>query len=71
MYLAPLNFDRFFERIFQDPIIAKQFFEDILDVTIEEISPLPRKNKLTDDAAFVEFDYRCKIDNKYVILDMQ
>ena len=71
MYLAPLNFDRFFERIFQDTTIAKQFLEDFLDVAIEEITPLPRKNKLTDDAAFVEFDYRCKIEGRYVILDMQ
>ena len=71
MYLAPFNYDRFFERVFRDTVIAKQFLEDLLDVTIEEIEYLPRKNKITDDAAFVEFDYRCKINSKYVIVDMQ
>ena len=71
MYLAPLNYDRFFQRIFSDSVTAKRFFEDILDVTITDFQPLPRKNKMTDDAAFVEFDYRCRIDGKYNILDMQ
>ena len=71
MYLAPFNYDRFFERVFRHTHIAKAFLEDMLDVTIEEIEPLPRKNKITDDAAFVEFDFRCKIDGKYVIIDMQ
>jgi hypothetical protein len=27
MYLAPLTYDRFFERTFKDPQIAKQFFD--------------------------------------------
>jgi hypothetical protein len=71
MYLAPFNYDRFFERVFKHTHIAKRFLEDMLDVEIEEIEPLPRKNKITDDAAFVEFDYRCKIKGNYVIVDMQ
>ena len=71
MYLAPFNYDRFFERVFKHTHIAKAFLEDILGEKIEEIEPLPRKNKITDDAAFVEFDYRCKIKGKYVIVDMQ
>jgi hypothetical protein len=71
MYLAPFNYDRFFERVFRHIHIAKAFLEDILDEKIEEIEPLPRKNKLTDDAAFVEFDFRCKIKGKYIIVDMQ
>ncbi|MDZ7879677.1 MAG: hypothetical protein U5L45_18510 [Saprospiraceae bacterium] len=71
MYLAPLNFDRFFHRIFSDSTIAKSFFEDFLSVEITHLEPLPRKNKLTDDAAFVEYDYRCRIDDQYFILDMQ
>jgi hypothetical protein len=71
MYLAPFNYDRFFERVFKHTHIAKRFLEDMLNVEIEEIEPLPRKNKITDDAAFVEFDYRCKIKGNYVIVDMQ
>jgi hypothetical protein len=71
MYLAPLNYDRFFQRIFKDLAIAKRFFEDFLNVEITFFEPLPRKNKMTDDAAFVEFDYRCRINGKYYILDMQ
>jgi hypothetical protein len=71
MYLAPINYDRFFLRVFQDKFIAKSLLEDLLDVTIQEIEPLARKAKLTDEAALVEFDYRCKIDGTYVIVDMQ
>jgi hypothetical protein len=71
MYLAPLNYDRFFDRVFSDIEIATHFFQDFLDVEIQEIEPLQRKKKLTDDAAFVEFDYRAKINGEYVILDMQ
>ncbi len=71
MYLAPLNYDRFFHRVFSNIVIAKRFFEDILNVTITDFEMLPRKNKITDDAAFVEFDFRCKIEGSYYILDMQ
>jgi len=28
-------------------------------------------HKITDDATAIEFDFRCKIDNQYVIIDMQ
>ncbi|MEN9610263.1 MAG: hypothetical protein RLZZ628_1077 [Bacteroidota bacterium] len=71
MYLAPINYDRFFERVFRDTSIAKGLLEDLLDVEIQEIKRLPRKAKLTDEAALVEFDYRCKMDGNYVIVDMQ
>jgi hypothetical protein len=71
MYLAPINYDRFFERVFRDIKIAKQFLEDLLNVEIEFIEYMPRKNKITDDAALVEFDFRCKINGKFVIIDMQ
>jgi len=30
MYLAPLNYDRFFRKIFKDDAIAKAFLEDFL-----------------------------------------
>lgn len=71
MYLAPLNYDRFFKKIFSDLNIAKRFLEDFLDITIESIESLPLKHKLTDQAMAVEFDFRCKIDGEYVIIDMQ
>ena len=71
MYLAPFNYDRFFERAFSDLNVAKQFLEDLLKTKIETIELLSRKKKITDDAAFVEFDFRCKINGEYVIVDMQ
>jgi len=71
MYLAPLNYDRFFRKVFSDINIAKAFLEDFFDVTIEEIKKLDDKYRLTDDASTVEFDFRCKINGSYVIIDMQ
>lgn len=71
MYLAPLNYDRFFKKIFSDKQIARQFLEDFLEVTITSIERLPLQQRVTDEAAVVEFDYRCKIDDAYVIIDMQ
>lgn len=71
MYLAPLNYDRFFKKVFSDKAISKRFLEDFFDTTIEEIELLPTQHKISDDAAVVEFDYRCKIGGKYVIIDMQ
>ncbi len=71
MYLAPLNYDRFFKKVFSDPEIARKFLEDFLDAEIESIEILKDKHTITDDAAFVEFDFRCKIQNAYVIIDMQ
>ncbi len=71
MYMAPLNYDRFFKKVFSDDSIAKTFLEDIFDIEIQEIESLKERHKITDDARVVEFDYRCKIDNQYVIIDMQ
>lgn len=71
MYAAPLNFDRFFKKVFSEVNIAKKFLEDFFDVDIEEIERMPVKHKLTDAAAVVEFDFRCKIKGKYIIIDMQ
>ena len=42
MYLAPLNYDRYFKKVFSDERIAKRFLEDFLGVTIaslEELAP--------------------------------
>ncbi len=70
-YLAPLNYDRFFRKIFKDEQIAKSFLEDFLNVKIESITKLDEISRLTDKSRIVEFDYRCKINGKYIIIDMQ
>lgn len=71
MYLAPLNYDRYFKRVFSDLDIAKHFLNDFLDVEIESIEPLKDQHYLTDHAASITFDFRCKINGQYVIIDMQ
>jgi len=71
MYLAPLNYDKYFKKVFSDTRIAKRFLEDFFDVTIQEITLMTVQHKVTDDAAAVEFDFRCKIDDHFVIIDMQ
>lgn len=71
MYLAPLNYDRFFKKVFSHTHIAKAFLEDFLDVTIEEITLLDRSKFLTDESARVEVDFRCKIKGSYIVIDMQ
>ena len=71
MYLAPLNYDRFFKKVFSNKAISKQFLEDFLNVKIDEIEILKEKHRITDDASVVEFDFRCKIDDAYIIVDMQ
>ena len=58
MYLAPLNYDRYFKKVFKDTRIAKRFLEDFFDTKIESIEMLEMRHKLTDDAFAVEFDFR-------------
>ena len=71
MFIAPLNYDRFFKKVFSDLTIAQKFLEDVFCLEIQEITRLPEKNRVTNDASIVEFDFRCKIDGHYVIIDMQ
>jgi hypothetical protein len=71
MYLAPLNYDRYFKKVFSDTSIAKCFLEDFLNVQIQSIELLSINHKLTDDSSAVEFDFRCKIDDRFIIIDMQ
>ena len=71
MYLAPLNYDRFFKKVFSDLRISKNFLEAFLGVKIETIENLKNEFKITDDASVVRFDFRCKIEGQYVIIDMQ
>ena len=70
-YLAPLNYDRFFKKVFSDTRIAKQFLEDFFEFKIESIEVLPTDHKLTNESSLVQFDYRCKVDGEYLIIDMQ
>lgn len=71
MYLAPLNYDRFFKKVFSDTKIAKQFLEDFFEFEIEEITQLPNEHKLTNEANVLSFDYRCKVKGNYMVVDMQ
>jgi len=71
MYLAPLNYDRYFKKVFSDLRIAKRFLEDFFDVAIETIELMTVHHKVTDDAVAVEFDFRCRIGGQFVIIDMQ
>ena len=71
MYLAPLNYDRFFKKVFSHTHIAKAFLEDFLDTEIEEIKLLERTHLLTNKSMKVEVDFRCKINGSYIIIDMQ
>ena len=71
MYVASLNLDLFFKKVFSNKRIAKAFLEDLLGITITEIKLLSVENKLTDDAVAVKFDFRCKIHGQYVVIEMQ
>jgi len=71
MFLAPLNYDKYFNKVFSSERISKRFLEDFLEADIKEFEMLKGRHRITDDAALVEFDFRCKIENSFVILDMQ
>ena len=71
MYLAPLNYDRYFKKVFSDMRIAKRFLEDFLDIQILELTYLNDKINITDDAQTVEFDFRCKTSEGSFIIEMQ
>ena len=71
MYLAPLNYDRYFKKVFSDLRIAKRFLEDFLSISILELNYLLDKKNLTDDTQTVEFDFRCKTTDGYFIIEMQ
>ncbi|MEK7253326.1 MAG: hypothetical protein AAB316_01165 [Bacteroidota bacterium] len=71
MYLAPLNSDYFFRKIFSDLVIAQAYLEDMLGVKIQHIEYLKLRHKLTDGSLQIEFDFRCIIDNQPVVIEMQ
>jgi len=45
--------------------------EDFFDVSIESIELLTIHHKIIDEAVAVEFDFRCKINGNFIIIDMQ
>ncbi len=71
MFVASLNLDLFFKKVFSNKRVAKIFLEDLLGVTITEIKLLSVENKMTDAAVTVKFDFRCKIHGQYVVIEMQ
>ncbi|MFN0203606.1 MAG: hypothetical protein ACKVTZ_18920 [Bacteroidia bacterium] len=71
MYLAPLNYDLFFRKVFSHLHITKAFLEDFLETEVEEIELLPTSHFLTDTSAKMTFDFRCKIKGKYIVIEMQ
>ena len=71
MFVVSLNFDIFFKKVFSNKKIAKNFLQDFFGVKITEIKILKTDYKVTDDATVVRFDYRCKINGKYVVIEMQ
>jgi hypothetical protein len=71
MYVVALNLDDPFKRVFDAANIAQAFMEDMLDVQITSIEKLEKEYKITNAAALVRFDYRCKINGNYVIIEMQ
>jgi hypothetical protein len=71
MYVASLNIDWFFKKVFSDKRIAKRFLQDLLRVKITEITLVSTDYKLSDDAVIVRFDFRCTIKGKPVQIEMQ
>jgi hypothetical protein len=71
MFVASLNLDYFFKKVFSNERIAKKFLEDLLGVSISDLKLLAVENKLTDDSVSVKFDFRCKIHGNYVVIEMQ
>jgi hypothetical protein len=70
MYVASLNLDLFFKKVFSNKKIAKKFLEDILNVQISDIKILSTDYRISDDAVIVKFDFRCKIQGKYMVIEM-
>jgi hypothetical protein len=72
MYLAPLNYYRYFKKVFSEPSISKRFLEDFFEIEIVSIELMSTGHKVTDASSAVEFDFRCKLSSgEYVIIDMQ
>jgi Trp operon repressor len=70
-YLVSLNKDAAFKKVFGNKYIAKAFLEDMLNIKIQSIELLERDNKITDAASVVRFDFRCRIDDQDVIIEVQ
>lgn len=55
MFVASLNLDVFFKKVFSNKKIAKNFLQDFFNVKITEIKLLATDHKVTDDATLVRF----------------
>lgn len=71
MEILPLNYDRYFKKIFSDTEISKQFLEDFLDIEIAEITLLDKDFNVTNTSRELRFDFRCKDANQHFIVEMQ
>lgn len=71
MFVASLNLDLFFKKVFSNTRIAKKYLEDVLGVRITEITLLSIEHKISDDSVLIKFDFRCKINGQYVVIEMQ
>jgi hypothetical protein len=71
MYLAPLNYDLFFKKVFSHLHIAKAFLEDFLETEVEEIKFAQTNHLLVDESQKGVFSFRCKINDKPIIVDIQ
>jgi len=71
MYLAPLNYDLFFKKVFSHLHIAKKFLEDFLDVEITHIEKKEKIYRFTDKSIKIELDFHCVINGSEIIIEMQ
>ncbi len=70
MYLAPLNYDRFFRKVFSDANIARRFFEDFLDVKISKLNILPSQYSMIDETPIVELNFFCLIKSAPLVVKL-
>ena len=61
MFLAPLNYDRYFSKVFSDERISKSFLQDFLEADIKEFEILKGKHRVTDNT---EEDFQEYMDDE-------
>jgi hypothetical protein len=67
MFVASLNLDLFFKKVFSNKRIAKHFLQDLLGVKTTEFEYLKIDNKVTNESAIVK---EAKIETIANSLDM-
>jgi len=68
MSLATWNYDGYFRKVFSDSRIYKRFLEVFFGGPIDVPELLPTKHKISDGARTVEFDFRRRVMDNYVII---